>query len=112
VETLRVGSTLVEPARVNGGWIRGSVLRPRTNFLLVAVNKPLTFFESAPFPGGFESGVPRKWVMRHDIRLPSGSNIFWAEHPRHGQRISRSYLRRYGSSRRPYRGPRAVGWVG
>jgi hypothetical protein len=64
----------VEPARVNGGWIRGSVLRPRTNFLLVAVNKPLTFFESAPFPGGFESGVPRKWVMRHDIRLPSGSN--------------------------------------
>ena len=63
VETLRVGSTLVEPARVNGGWIRGSVLRPRANFLLVAVNKPLTFFESAPFPGGFESGVPKKWVM-------------------------------------------------
>src|SRR5512144_1986216 len=76
VETLRVGSTLVEPARVNGGWIRGSVLRPRTNFLLVAVNKPLTFFESAPFPGGFKSDIPRKWVMRPDIGLLSGSNIF------------------------------------
>src|SRR4029077_15221193 len=43
VETQRVGSTLEEPARVNSGWIRGSVPRPHTDFLPVAVNKPLTF---------------------------------------------------------------------
>src|SRR6185437_2891277 len=43
VESLRVLSTLVEPARVNSGLRQGPVLRPRTDFLPVAVNKSLTF---------------------------------------------------------------------
>jgi hypothetical protein len=49
VESLRVLVTLVEPARVNSGLKQGPVLRPRTDFLPVAVNKPLTFGASTAF---------------------------------------------------------------
>lgn len=49
VESLRVLSTLVEPVRVNSGLRQGPVLRPRTDFLPVAVNKSLTFGASTAF---------------------------------------------------------------
>ena len=48
VETPRAGLDSRGIRRVNAVWIRGSVLRPRPNFLPVTVNKWLTLLKARP----------------------------------------------------------------
>src|ERR1044071_5010095 len=76
-ETLRVGSTLGAPARVNSRWIRGSALRPHTDFLPVGVNKPLTFCGCTGVSGEFL----RSRYLDHGIFPSVGCNIFAADIP-------------------------------